>query len=128
MRYKVGRRRKRNYTKHRQKGGLYIPRNRSRYGMKQSGGLGGFGNIDISQSMGDMRKRMRKKQRGGSRAGGMGMFGYKHKRGTGWKPKKSKFGRKIKNYIKEQLGLQIMESQRAKAKAQGKTYNPFKTY
>ena len=90
--------------------------------------MGGFRNIGISQSMDVMHKRMRKKQRGGSRAGGMGMFGYKHKRGTGWKPKKSKFAGKVKNYIKEQFGLQIMESQRAKAKAQGKRYNPFKTY
>lgn len=102
------------------------------YGSKQRGGLGGFGNIGISQSLDNMRKNMRKKQRGGqkggSRASGMGMFGYKHKRGTGWKPKKSKFAKKITDYLKDQFQTEMFKQQKAKAEAKGETYNPFKTY
>lgn len=194
------------YKQKTQKGGLYIPRNRIgddviqtggiyhrnmglpeelkrqtmdiAYGVKQRGGLGGFGNIGISQCLDDTRKKMRKKQRGGffrgngnsmltqslkdmrekmrkkqrggfythgvtagdkvlkqysiqkggSRAGGMGMFGYTHKRGTGWKPKKSKFAKKVTDYVRDVLQLEMLERQKAKAQAKGEKYNPFKNY
>lgn len=99
---------------------------------KQRGGLGGFGNLGISQPLASTREKMRKKQRGGqkggSRAGGMGMFGYKHKRGTGWKPKKSKLAKKVTDYVRDVLQLEMMEQQKAKAEAKGEKYNPFKTY
>ena len=118
-------------TTNKQKGGLYIPRNRSQheYGVIQTGGgIAGFGGKwAIDQSLKSMREKMRKKQLGGSRAGGMGMFGYKHRRGTGWKPKKkSEFSDTVTDYIKDIFGIKIVEAQKARAKAEGRKYDFFK--